>query len=156
VARVLGATEGLIRAALELETLTDHVGLPADPAVRLLEEALQGLGVEDSLLRAKTLGGLARALWFTGEQQQALVYAQHAVAMARRFVDPALLATNLQGLLYALQGPEHTQQRLAYATEMLHLAKTANAKELLARAHWWRAYFLLELGDMPATDADID
>jgi tetratricopeptide (TPR) repeat protein len=99
---------------------------------------------------------LARTLMFADERQQALVYAQQAVAMARRFDDPELLATNLQGMLQALQGPEHTQRRLAYATELVQLAKTASAKELLARAHWWRAYFLLELGDMLATDAEIN
>ena len=120
IARALGATESLVRAGLELGKLTAEVGLPAAPAVRLLEEALRGLGAEDSLLTAKTLGGLARVLAVTGEQQQAMVYAQQAVAMARRFADPELLAANLQGMIHALQGPEHVQQRLAYATEMLH------------------------------------
>ncbi len=76
--------------------------------------------------------------------------------MARRLADPELLAVNLQGMIYALQGPEHTQQRLAYATEMLHLAKAANDKQPLLDAHYWRVYCLLELGDMPATDAEID
>jgi tetratricopeptide (TPR) repeat protein len=85
-----------------------------------------------------------------------LVYAQQAVAMARRLDDPELLAANLDGMLQALQGPEHTQQRLACATEMLQLAEAANAKELLSHAHWWHAYSQLELGDMPAMDAEID
>ncbi len=50
IARVLGATESFVRAGLELVGLTHEVGLAAAPAVRLLEEALQGLGMEDSLL----------------------------------------------------------------------------------------------------------
>jgi tetratricopeptide (TPR) repeat protein len=155
-ARALGAIESFVRAGLELERLTVEVGLAADPAVRLLEEALQALGVEDSLLATQTLGGLARVLGVTGEQQQALVYAQQAVAMARRLADPELLAASLEGMINALQGPEHTQQRLAHATEMLQLAKVANAKQLLIDAHYWRMLCLLELGDMPATDAAID
>ena len=61
-------------------------------------------------------------------QQQALVYAQQGVAMARRLADPELLAANLEGMVVALQGPEHAQQRLAYATEMVQLAEAANAK----------------------------
>ena len=89
-------------------------------------------------------------------QQQALVYAQQALAMARRLGDPELLATNLQGMIYALQGPEHAQQRLAYATEMLHLAEAVNDQEPLFDAHWWRVYCLVELGDMPAADAEIN
>src|SRR5713101_460484 len=59
-------------------------------------------------------------------------------------------------MFVALQGPEHAQQRLAYATEMLQLTEAANAKELLPYAVYWRAYCSLELGDMPTTNADID
>ena len=54
-ARTLGATELLARAALVLGRLTEQVGLFGASAVRLLEEALQGLGAEDSLLAAQTL-----------------------------------------------------------------------------------------------------
>jgi tetratricopeptide (TPR) repeat protein len=155
-ARALRATELLVRAALVLGMLTVQVGLAPAPAVRLLEEALRGLGAEDNPLTAKTFGGLARTLRYTGEQHQALVYAQQAVAMARRLGDPELLAANLYGMLVVLQGPEHAQQRLTYATEMLQLAKATNAKEELIEALYWRWHCLLELGDMPATDEAID
>jgi tetratricopeptide (TPR) repeat protein len=156
IAQALGATESLVRAALELAKLASTVGLSAAQAVRLLEEALQGLGAEDSLLTAQTLGGLARALRSTGVQSQALIYAQQAVAMARRLDGPELLAANLDVMIYVLQGPEHTQQRLAYASEMLQLAKVANARQRLCDALYSRVYCLIELGDMPATDAEID
>ena len=156
IARALGRTENFVRAALELGRLTHDAGLLTAPAVPLLEEALRELGAEDSLLRAKALGGLARVLGVTGVQQQALTYAQQAVAVARRLDDSELLADNLNGMVYALQGPEHTHQRLAYATEMLQLAQAANAQDLLINARWWCMYSLLELGDMPATDAELN
>jgi tetratricopeptide (TPR) repeat protein len=156
IAQALGATESFVRAALGLGTLTEQVGLSAASTIPLLEEALLRLGAEDNPLRAKALGYLARVLRVTGAQQQALVYAQQAVAMARRLVDPELLADNLNGMVYALQGPEHTQQRLACATEMLHCATAANAQQLLLNARFWCMYSLLELGDMPATDAELD
>jgi tetratricopeptide (TPR) repeat protein len=156
IAKALRATELIVRAALGFGRMTWQTSLPTAPAVRLLEEALQGLGSEDSPLTAKILGGLAEILRFTGAQQQALVYARQAVAMARRFADPELLVDNLQGLLYALQEPTHAQQRLIYATEMLQLAKAANAKERMCDAHFWRVLCLFELGDMPATNAEID
>src|SRR5262249_34863090 len=132
-----------------------YVGLPAAPAVRLLEEALQGLGVEDSLVTAKTLGGLARALRYTGVQEQAVVYAEQAGALARRFGDPAVLAPHPPMLIFSLQGPERTQQRLACITEILQLSEAANDKELLSSASYQHALCLLELGGMPATDAEI-
>jgi DNA-binding CsgD family transcriptional regulator len=155
-ARALGAMEFLAQAALELEKLTQDVGLPAEPVVHLLEEVRQKLGAADSLLAAKILGSLARALRYTGAQQQAVTYAQQAVAMARRCDDPIVLATNLNNMIFVLQGPEHTQQRLAYATEIVPIATAEDAKELLNDALFWRVYCLLELGDMPAMDAAIE
>ena len=90
-------------------------------------------------------------------QQQAVAYAQQAVAMARRFDDPTVLATNLNNMIVALQGPEHTQQRLTYATEIVPLATAGECQRITAWMHnWWRVYCLLELGDMPAVDAAIE
>jgi class 3 adenylate cyclase/tetratricopeptide (TPR) repeat protein len=155
-ARALGATESLVRAGLELVRLTIMVGLSAAPAVGLLEEALQRLGTEDNPLTAQTLSGLARVLGVTGAEQQALVYAQQAVTMARRLADPEVLAASLYGMFLALQGPEYLQQRFACASEMLHMAQAANDKQNAADAHIWRVYCLLELGDMTAMEADID
>jgi len=156
IARALGATEKLVHAGLGLEMLIREVSLPATPAVLVLEEALQGLGTEDSFLRAQTLSGLALVLGVTGAQQQAMVYAQQAVAMARRFGDPELLAVSLDGMLFALQRSEHLQEGLGYTSEMLQLAKAVDAKQLLIDALYWRVLGLLELGDMLATDAAID
>jgi class 3 adenylate cyclase/tetratricopeptide (TPR) repeat protein len=156
IARTLGATESLIRAALGLTLILMRVGLAAAPAVRLLEEALRILGPEASLLRAKTLGGLGRAFAGIGAQHQALVYGEQAVAMARRLADSEVLANNLEAMVLALQGPENVRQRLAYATEMLDAADAANAKEESARASYWCALCWLEVGDILATDAAFD
>ena len=157
IARALGATESFVRAALELERLT-HAGrsfrrpsgAPARGSAASTRGGRQSPQGENPGRFGPSTAGHRRS------SRQALVYAQQAVAMARRLADPELLAANLEGMIYALQGPEHAQQRLAYATEMLQLAKAANAKQLLLDAHFWRVYCLLELGDMPATDAEID
>ena len=156
IARALGATEFFTRAALELEMVTWRVGVLATPVVRLLEEAFQRLGGEDSLFTAKILSGLSRSLRGSGDLRQALTYAQQAVDMARRLDNPELIAANLQGMIYALQEPSHVQQRLAYATEALQLAEVANAKEPLGEARYWRVLCLIEIGDISATDAEID
>ncbi len=156
VARSLGSTESLVRAALELVDATFYGGLPALPAVRLLEEALQRLGTEDNSLTAKILSYLARALGASGQSQQALRYAEQSVAMARRLGDPGLIAHSLLGMFGALMGPEYAGQRLPVAIEMVDRAEEANATEVLGEAHWWRAYCLLESGDVMAADADID
>ena len=125
----------------------------------MLEEALQRLGAQDnpknSRLTTEILSALARALGVSGQQQQAMVYAQRALTMARRFDDPALVAHSLYGVLLAL-AEEQAEHRLSVATEMLDLAKAVNETELLIEAHWWQAFCSLESGDMAAAGAEID
>ena len=121
IARRLGAPEHLARAALEFEQTTWVARLPTTPAVHLLEEALQALGDTESALRARTLGSLARALLYTGLQQQAAVCAEQAVAMARRVNDPAALSFNLDVMLDVPWGPEQTEARLSDVMEELQV-----------------------------------
>lgn len=136
--------------------MTWVVGLPTPAAVGLLEEALENLGPEDSPLKARTLGGLARYLGATAEYQKLQLYAHEAVAMSRRLNDPELVSYSLIGMIFTLMQPEHAEQRLAIATEMLNLAKAANATQRLTDAHFWRMYCLLELGDVAEADAELD
>jgi DNA-binding CsgD family transcriptional regulator/tetratricopeptide (TPR) repeat protein len=155
-ARSLGAAEYFAHAALEFEQTTWLVKLAAAPAVRFLEGALPALGEEAHVLRAKVLGSLARALLFTGALEQAALYAQQAVEVARQAGDPGVLAFNLQVLLSFPWRPEETETRLTYAAEMLQLAQEANETELVYNAHAWHLLLLLELGDIQAVDAAID
>jgi ATP/maltotriose-dependent transcriptional regulator MalT len=85
-------------------------GLLAVPAFRLLKDALQQLGEEDSAQRARILGGLAKALLFAGAWDQAATYGQQALEMNRRVGDPAALAFNLHTMLDVLWEPEKTMQ----------------------------------------------
>jgi class 3 adenylate cyclase len=156
VAQSLGSIEGTVRAALQLVRMAHDVGLAAPETVRLLEDALQKLGTEDSSLKARALGGLARYLGATGERQQLRLYAPQAEAMSRRLGDPELIAYSLLGTFYALMEPEHAEQRLAIATELLQMAKAANGTTEIALALFWRGFCLLELGEMAAADAEFD
>ena len=156
VAQSLGSTESVIGAALALVHMTHNVGLAAPEVVLLLEQALEKLGTDDSPIRARTLGGLARYLGVTGERKQLMLYAPQAEAMARRLGDPELVSYSLLGTFFTLMGPERTEQRLVIATEMLDLAKAANNLEVMHEGLWWRAYCLLELGDMAGHDTEFD
>ncbi len=71
IAHTLGLAEELAHAALGFEETTWRPGLPGDAAARLLERALEALGEEDSTLKARVLGSLARALVFTGAFEEA-------------------------------------------------------------------------------------
>jgi len=129
IARRLGLPEHLARAALEFEHTTWSARCPTAPAVRLLEEALPALGEAQTALRARTLGGLARALLYAGLLQHAAVYGEQAVALARRVKDPAALAFNLAVMLDMPWGPEQTEARLIDVTEVLRLAEAAGGAE---------------------------
>jgi DNA-binding winged helix-turn-helix (wHTH) protein/tetratricopeptide (TPR) repeat protein len=155
-AKSFGSTENVIGAALELVHMTHTTGFPAPEAVPLLEEALQKLGPNDSPLKARTLGGLARCLGVTGEKQKLMIYAPQAVAMARRIGSPELVSYSLLGMFYALLGPEHAEERLAITTEMQDICTAADVQNLTYSQHFWRGYCLLELGDTAGADEDFD
>ena len=156
VAQSLDSTESVVRAALELVHITYQIGLPLPEAVLLLEEALQKLGPDDSPLKARALGGLARYLGVTGERQKQQGYAPQAVAMARRLGDPELIGFSLLGMFYTLIAPEHAEQRLAIATDMLEHTKASDDRFLWREVPFWRGYCLLELGDTAEADAEFE
>jgi class 3 adenylate cyclase/tetratricopeptide (TPR) repeat protein len=155
VAQKLGSIEKLVRAASMLGHMTYLVGLRVPEVSDLLEKALLELGAEDSSVKARTLGALAHYLGVTGDQQKLEIYAPQAVAIARRLGAPDLIAYNLHGMLFMLMGPEHAEQRLALATEMLDLAKKANAEEEVVDGLFFRMYCFIELGDMEKADVEF-
>jgi tetratricopeptide (TPR) repeat protein len=156
VARSLGAEGDLVNAALEYARASHYGGMTTPNVVRLLEEALRGLGSDDNPLTAKVLGSLALALGVMGEQQQAMVYAEKAVAMAHRYDDPGLLAISLKGMFYALSRPEQAHQRLIVANQLLEAITAAKTAEVLHEELWARSYALFEAGDVVAADQDSD
>ena len=97
IARRLGFPEHLARAALEFEQTTWAARFRA-PAVRLLEEALRR-SARQRPHYGHGLSGVSPALLYTGLLQHAAVYAEQAVALARRVSDPATLAFNLDVML---------------------------------------------------------
>jgi class 3 adenylate cyclase/DNA-binding CsgD family transcriptional regulator len=156
IARTLGAPEALARAALGFQEARWRPGLPGSPGVRLLEEALQALPETDSTLRARVLAGLASALSFTGRREQAVAVAHQSIAIARRLADPRVLAAVMILSFPAFQGqPEKTTERLAYATEILYLAKETDDREMALDGYGWSLLTLAELGDIQTLDVQL-
>jgi DNA-binding CsgD family transcriptional regulator len=156
IAHTLGLAEELAHAALGFEETTWRPGLPGDAAVELLERTLGALGEEDSTLKARVLGSLARALVFTGTFDKATVVEKQAVEMARRIGDPATLAATLEARFFTARWrPEYIAARLASATELIGLSQKTGNRELALRAYNWRLFDLIELGDMPAVDKEL-
>jgi DNA-binding CsgD family transcriptional regulator len=153
----LGEFEVSARAALAYELVSWLDGRPADPpAALLLERVLLELPASNATLRAQVAGALARAYLYAGDEAKGRAQAAQAIAMARALGDPAVSATNLWYLFDFPWGPESTEEYLGYATEMLSAAKQTGNVEMVAVAHSWRLSFYLELGDMPAVEAELD
>ncbi|MGH8907008.1 MAG: hypothetical protein ACRD0K_10930 [Egibacteraceae bacterium] len=169
-ARALGDPRRLARAALGVTEIFFGFALPlpgaVEPVVGLLEEALALLAAGDSPLCAQVLGHLAMTLVLTqywqpdaearrALRERGLVLSRQAVAMARRLGDTEVLASVLGSRCLALLGPDTLQERLDLAGEILALAEAAANREMAQRARGWRIVGFLQLGDVPATDAEL-
>ena len=158
IARELGVPELLARAAIAyadamFESVTPGSG---ELAASMLEEALGVLGEEDSAPRVLVLARLPRAAYFVASTESKVAYARQALEIAGRIGDSALRAVALTGMHWALWGPENVEERLAVATEILQLAEQVGDKALAINSRVFRLSNLLELGDMPAVDAEIE
>ncbi|MCH8921233.1 MAG: tetratricopeptide repeat protein, partial [Chloroflexi bacterium] len=159
IARKLGAPEQLARAALGYPLGFGGVvpvGVVDEALIGLLEEALVGLEEGDSPLRARLLGRLSIELYFSESQERRESLSRQAVEMARRVADPVALLYALSGSYYALWGTTNVEERLAVAAEIVELGEQAGDIEMALTGHGWRLYCLMELGDIPAVDLEIE
>lgn len=155
IARELGVSDKLALAALGFEEARWRYNLPAAPAATLLEEALDALDDEDSVLRVRVLGGLVRALLATGTTANVETMAQEAVTAARQLDDPLALYDTLRIYLFANRHPSASDTRISSANEMVRLAEAMGNQERLAEALGSRIHEHLERGDIRAMDADL-
>lgn len=157
--------ELLARAVLgygERFNWTAEPGGPDQELITLLEEALTAIGQEDSTLRVYLLARLSVELSTTAvgqkppslEQSDSL--SQQAVEMARRMGDFETLMLALDRRNWALLGPDHVEERLASASEMMRLDREAIDEKATGGGHVWHLVASLELGDIAAVDAELE
>jgi DNA-binding SARP family transcriptional activator len=118
--------------------------------VPLLEDALRGLGEEDSALRARVLARLAGALRDQSAPERRAELSAEAVEIARRLGDSATLAYVLDGRHAAIWGPDNVEERLKIVDEIIRLAEEIGDREREIQGRFYRAFALLELGDAQA------
>lgn len=152
LAKQLGAAEGMARAVLGCSGLWSEAGTIDVSLVELLADALRFLGESDSQLHAMLLGRLAQELYL---QERGAQLSQQAVEMARRLRDPVGLLNVLHSRHATLWRPENLAERLAVATEIVQLSQEVGDKELELQGHYWCLTDLLELGDLPAVDTEL-
>jgi len=155
-AKALGVAPDFARAAVGFEEATWRPGMPGDAAVRLLRDALAGVGEQDSVLRAQVLSSLTRALIFSGALDEAMRVHEQAVAMARRLGDPATLAAALRAVVSARWLPAQFAARFATTLEATRLAEQVGDRERFLEAQSWRLFDLMEVGDMRARATEFE
>lgn len=155
LARQLKHPQQLARAALGFAGLWVAIGVVDRAVVILLEEALDTLGEEDDVLRARLYARLATEFWFDKSRDRRVTFSQQAVQLARHAADQKTLSYCLQAYHLALWGSPRLEERLATTAEILQLAEQAGDLELALHGHTRRVTDLLEMGDLFATDAAI-
>ncbi|WP_426398130.1 ATP-binding protein [Ralstonia sp. R-29] len=151
-----GNTRELANAALGFETASWSPGLPGGPAAELLREALAAQGSGDPVMSARLLSALARALIFSGEEEQATRVHEQAIAVARRAGDPATLADTLVATVSLRWQHERIAERIAASDEAYELARQAGDPILMCATRAWHLFDDFELGDMAAWRANLE
>lgn len=156
IARRLGLAEHLARAALGYGDVEPAPGDVNTAKVSMLQDALALLPPGDGARRARVTARLALELYFKDDEQRVAALGREAAAMARRVGDPGTLAYALHAERMVATWADPPAQRLPLATEMIALAEQAGDGERAVIGRFWRLSDLLELGDMPAVDAQIE
>jgi tetratricopeptide (TPR) repeat protein len=124
--------------------------------VELLEEALDALGPEPSVLRAWVLARLSVALSFMDSEDRRRVLSDEAVATARQVGDPRALGYALAGHCDVIAGPGSCVRRRSESEEIIRLALQAADPRLELLGRRLRLVALLETGAVGEADAEIE
>ena len=157
-ARAGGDAESFALAALGIGTLGGgfEVRLLDSVQLRMLNEALDAIGTDDSALRAMLLARLSVASTLGAEQARRVAMAEEAVAIATRVGHAGALAQSLAAWCDAHAGPRHTDERRAAAAEMLAAAQRSGDPELELLARRFEIVAHMERGDLPLAWRAID
>jgi DNA-binding SARP family transcriptional activator len=153
LARALGDHDLLARAALGTAGLTVSVGPVRDGVRALLEEALGGVAAS-SAFRPLLLARLAIEVYYARPATLREGLSAEAVAAGRRAGGRALLEA-LGARHVALWSPDHVEERLTIADELVAAARLLGDREAELQGVNWRVVDLLELGELDQALAAI-
>jgi tetratricopeptide (TPR) repeat protein len=127
LARTLGRTEDLARAAIGFSDLQDW-GVRDDTARSAVTEALAAIGDAPVVARARLLTRLA---YFDVQHayDRARPIAREAVELARAAGDPEALQDALYVLHFALGGPDHVEERARLGDETVRVASASRSAD---------------------------
>ncbi|MCG8587938.1 MAG: hypothetical protein MJE66_01465, partial [Proteobacteria bacterium] len=158
VARKHDLPELLACAALALRRDDGDLALDDRFLFSTLHEALDQLGESNDALRARLLSRLAYRLWWqlgVEHWERGVQLSRRAVEIARRTDDAAALAEALNiRLFFSPLDPDHRPQ-LDVADEVVRLGRRSHSP-LEFQGRRWRLRLLLERGDRPGVDRELE
>ncbi|MFI6832606.1 ATP-binding protein [Kribbella sp. NPDC050241] len=158
LARRNGRASHLAMAALGLGAGLSGFEVPQydELQTELLEEALASLPQRDGGMRAAVMARLSLAYAGTDRESERLDLARSAVAMAERVGHPCVESGALAAYCDAIAGPAQLDERFAAASRMLAVAERGHDSPCQLLARRLRLVALMERGDWPEVDAEID
>jgi hypothetical protein len=123
--------------------------------IGLLEEASAALDADVSPLTSFVRARLSVALSFLDEAERRHALAREALDIAAHAGDSGAHAHALAAWCDTISGPEHSEERLAAASEILVLAREAANHELVLIGHRHRVLAFLELGDVTRAAREV-
>lgn len=154
IARSLGSSERLGRAALGFGGGRIEYGAVDQEQIELLEEASAQAHDTGPAMRSRLLARLAIALYFTDQRQRRLELANDAVEVATEAADASVLGIALSARHFAGWGPHAIEQRLADAEQLIGIARRTGDRALLLEGRIWRIVDLLELAEFDTVFAE--
>jgi tetratricopeptide (TPR) repeat protein len=152
IGRAVQRPDILARAALGYRG-QGEMGTPVEEAARaLLDEALAAVADAWPALRARLLSRLAGTPPHSDSLAARESMSREALELARATPDGAALRDALEARLWACLGPDHLDDRLAVASELLQLAQTQHNPHMAMLAYEARLGTHLIRGDIAAAD----
>jgi len=156
LARRFELPEILGRAALGVKTPFDILSGSIDAVeVSLLEEALRVHTDPQSLTRARLLGRLAIAKYWSDDSELGFALSEEAVAIARHSGDPSALAEALVAQVYSYSRPQYVDRQLDLEDEIVRLAYESGDLNLIFLALVYRSEELLLRGNAQRMNRDL-
>ena len=153
----LGDRDTVARAAIGASTrYIQPPGVIDEELISLLEQALEMIGDEHSVVRVRLLARLCGALYYSPRRAEMRTIAAETTVIAEEVGLPEARALAAAARRRAFWGPAYLEQRLSDSTELLTLAREAGDLELELQGHAWLVVDLLEHGYWGAVDAQIE
>jgi DNA-binding winged helix-turn-helix (wHTH) protein/tetratricopeptide (TPR) repeat protein len=151
IARQHGLAEMLLEAANRLRAIVQVALVPDKLALGALEDAAKLATPEQRSLRIRVLGKLACIPPYSLSTAQSQELSARAVELARASGDPDDLAHALTSRLHVLSGPDHIDELLEVADEIVRLNPLLQGDMQLTRYH-----ALVHKGDLPAAEDALE